>query len=287
MNTTKIFRTLLILSLTPLFFACTGELEEKISDLEAERRLDSAEIGNKEEMIIEFINSMNEIEGNLATIKEKENIITTRFDDGNGEINNVMKDQIIDDINLINNLLQENKNKMSALNSRLNKSNLKISELDKMIESLAHRLQQKDSEIAGLQRQLAEANKQLKVLFEEYNDRLEEIGDQEDQLNTAYYCYGSSKELKEQGVITKEGGFIGIGKTAKLSKDFNKEYFTKVDISLTSDIELMSKKANIITNHPSDSYEIEGEGDAAERIVIKDASAFWSSSKYLVVVVEN
>jgi len=286
MNTTKIFRTLLLLSLTPLFFACTGELEEKIAQLEEERRQDSTDIGNKEEMIVEFINSMNEIEDNLATIKEKENIVTMRFDENNGEVTNLMKDQIVDDINLINNLLQENKAKMSALNSKLNKSNLKIAELDKMIESLAIRLQQKDAEIADLQTQLAEANQQLKVLFTEYNDRLEEIGDQEDKLNTAYYCYGSEKELKEQGVITKKGGFIGIGKTAKLSDDFNKEYFTKVDVSLTNEIELMSKKAKIITNHPTDSYTLEGKEGTADKIVIKDTEAFWSSSKYLVIVVE-
>lgn len=283
----KTFRTLLLVSLTPLFFACTGELEEKIADLEKEKQIADSNLVNNEVMIVDFINSMNEIEENLAEIKEKEDIVTARFDNGNGEMNSSMKDQIIDDINLINNLLQENKEKMSNLNSKLRKSNLKIEELDKMIESLALRLQQKDAEIAGLQTQLAEANQQLKVLFDEYNDRLEEIGDQEDKLNTAYYCYGSSKELKEQGVITKAGGFIGIGKTEKLSEDFNKEYFTQVDISLTHDIELMSKKAKIISNHPSDSYEIEGEGDAAERIIIKDVAAFWSSSKYLVVVVEN
>ena len=286
MNTTKIFRTLLLLSLTPLFFACTGELEEKIAQLEEERRQDSTDIGNKEDMIVEFINSMNEIEDNLATIKERENIVTMRFDENNGEVTNLMKDQIVDDINLINNLLQENKVKMSALNSRLNKSNLKIAELDKMIESLAIRLQQKDAEIADLQTQLAEANQQLEVLFTEYNDRLEEIGDQEDKLNTAYYCYGSEKELKEQGVITKKGGFIGIGKTAKLSDNFNKEYFTKVDVSLTNEIELMSKKAKIITNHPTDSYTVEGKEGTADKIVIKDTEAFWSSSKYLVIVVE-
>lgn len=286
MKTKKILRNLLLISLTSFFFSCTGELEDKIAQLEAERKQDSTEIGNKETMIVDFINSMNEIETNLATIKEKENIVTMRFDEGNGEVTNLMKDQIIDDINLINNLLQENKSKMSALNSKLNKSNLKIAELDKMIESLAIRLQQKDGEIADLQTQLAEANQQLKVLFVEYNDRLEEIGNQEDKLNTAYYCYGSEKELKEQGVITKKGGFIGIGKSTHLSDDFNKEYFTKIDISLTNEIELMSKKARIISTHPTDSYVVEGKDDVADKIVIKDAEAFWSTSKYLVIVVE-
>lgn len=282
----KTFRIILILSLFPLIFSCTDELEEQISQLERERLTDSTMIVSKEEAIIEFINAMNEIEGNLAEIKEKEDIITMRFEEGDGEISNSMKDQIIDDINLINNLLQDNKEKMSSLNNRLRKSNFKISELEKMIAGLEKRLQQKDGEIAGLQDQLAQSNKQLKILFEEYNKRLEEIGDQEDKLNAAYYCYGTSKELKEQGVITKKGGFIGIGKTEKLSTDFNKEYFTQIDISLTNEIELMSEKAKIITNHPSDSYEIQGEDGTADIIVIKDAKAFWSSSKYLVVVVE-
>ena len=93
--------------------------------------------------------------------------------------------------------------------------------------------------------------------------------------------------MKEQGVISKSGGFIGIGKTAKLSDDFNREYFTKIDISTVNEIELMSKKVKIISNHPSESYKIEGEDDSAEKLLILDSDAFWSSSKYLVMVVEN
>ena len=124
------------------------------------------------------------------------------------------------------------------------------------------------------------------VLFQEYNNRLEEMGDQEDELNTAYYCYGSAKELKEQGVISKKGGFIGIGKTAKLSDNFNKEYFTKVDVSIINHIDIISKKVKVVTNHPSESYKIEGENGSVEKLVILDSDAFWSASKYLVMVVE-
>ena len=155
-----------------------------------------------------------------------------------------------------------------------------------MIENLTIQMQNKDAEISSLKGQLAEANKQLAVLFQEYNNRLEELGDKEDKLNTAYYCYGSSKELKEQGVITKEGGFIGIGKTEKLSDNFNKQYFTKIDIKLVNEIDLMSNKVKIITNHPTDSYKIEGEDGKADKLVILNSEAFWSASKYLVMVVE-
>jgi DNA repair exonuclease SbcCD ATPase subunit len=291
MAISKLFKTTFLLSLITLFIACnTDELENKIAELEANNSESATQLQEKEELIVDYLESMNEIEDNLSKIKEQENIITVRFDNGNVELNNSAKDQILDDINLINNLLQENKDKMANLNFRLQKlkkeSNIKITELEKMVENLANRIQEKDAEIGELQTQLAEANKQLKVLFEEYNNRLEEIGDQEDKLNTAYYCYGSSKELQEQGIVTKKGGFIGIGKTSKLSEDFNKEYFTQVDISMTNEIELMSKSAKIITNHPTESYSLEGADDTAEKLIILDAESFWSSSKYLVIIVE-
>ncbi len=288
MTISRLFRATFLFSIVTLFFACnTDELESKIAELEAEKLEANSNLEGKEAIIVDFMGSMNEIEANLAKIKERENIITERFDKGNVEIDDNMKDQIMEDIELINNLLLDNKKKMSSLNSRLKKSNLKITELEEMIERLAYQIQTKDAEIADLHTQLAEANKQLMVLFEEYNNRIEELGDQEDKLNTAYYCYGSSKELREQGVITKEGGFIGIGKTEKLSTDFNKEYFTQVDISLINEIELMSKKVKIITNHPSSSYKIKGNEDSAEKLIILDSDAFWGSSKYLVMVVEN
>jgi hypothetical protein len=291
MKVSKLFKTTLLLGLITMIFACnTDELESKIAELEAEKIETANQINGKEEMISDFIGSLNEIEGNLAIIKERENIITAKFDKGNKEIDNNMKDEIMGDIDLINDLLLDNRDKMATLNSKLIKSeqesDLKIQELQTMMEGLAVRMQQKDGEIAELHTQLAEANKQLMVLFQEYNNRLEEMGDQEDELNTAYYCYGSAKELKEQGVISKKGGFIGIGKTAKLSDNFNKEYFTKVDVSIINHIDIISKKVKVVTNHPSESYKIEGENGSAEKLVILDSEAFWSASKYLVMIVE-
>ncbi|MDF1671906.1 MAG: hypothetical protein P1U41_00235 [Vicingaceae bacterium] len=283
----KLFKALLLMVCVNVFFSCnTDELENKIAELEAEKLESNGQLDDKEELIVEFIGDMNEIQANLAQIKERENLMTARFDKGNVEMNETMRDEIMGDIEMINNLLLENKNKMVSLNSRLKKSNLKIVELEKMIENMTMQIQEKDAQIANLQTQLAEANVQLAVLFEEYNNRLEEMGNQEDKLNKAFYCYGSSKELLEQGVLTKEGGFIGIGKTKKLSDDFNKEYFTQVDITLFSEIALNAKKAKLITNHSPESYKIEGTDGSAEKLVITDAEKFWASSKYLVVIVE-
>ncbi|MFL3664234.1 MAG: hypothetical protein ACJ04Q_09530 [Flavobacteriales bacterium] len=276
---------LILLIATTLFFSCNNdELENRIDDLQQDSLNAINELNGKEEEILTYISSLNEIQENLVEIKEREKLMTTRFDKGN-EVTPNMKEQILEDINLINGLLQENKDKMAALSSRLKKSNLKIAELEKMIEMLAVQVQEKDAQIADLQTKLAQANEQIKVLFEEYNLRLEELGEQEDLLNTAYYCFGTSKELLANGVITKEGGFIGIGKTQKLADEFNKKYFTQVDITATNEINLAATKAKVVTNHPSSSYEIKGE-KTADRIIIKDPEAFWSASKYLVVIVD-
>ena len=276
----KITIFVLLALITTLFSCKNEEYENRISELQQDSLTAFNELGGKEDEILEFIASLNDIEDNLSQIKEREKIITTRFNKGN-EITPTMKDQIIEDITLIDNLLQDNKQKMASLYSKLKKSNLKVAELEKMIERLANQVQEKDAQIADLQIRLAQANEQIKVLFDEYNNRLEELSNKEDELNTAFYCFGTSKELLEQGVITKEGGFIGIRKSKKLADDFNKKYFTKIDISLVNQIDIVSKKASIVTTHPTSSYEL-----SPDKLVIKDTKEFWAASKYLVIIVD-
>lgn len=140
-----------MLCLGAIFSCNTDELEGEIADLEAQNADNQTQLNEKEEVIVEFIGSMNEIQDNLAKIKERENIMTARFDNGNVEINSSMKDNIIEDIELINGLLQENKDKMAAINSRLKKSNLKIAELEVMISNLTNQIQEKDAQITDLQ----------------------------------------------------------------------------------------------------------------------------------------
>lgn len=284
----KLFKIILVLiGLSTVLYSCKNEeLENKIKELEQQNQELSMVKGDQSELINDYIKSINEIEESLAEIKDKEDIITTNLNNGDGDIQETAKDQIVNDIGLINELLQKNKAKISALNSKLKSSNLKVDELEKLVARLANQIQSKDAQIAQLQTDLASANEQLKLLFEEYNNRVQELDETTNELNTAYYCYGSSKELLENGIITKEGGFIGLGKISKLKDDFNKDYFTQVDVTTINEIELLSKKAKVVTSHPSTSYEIVGEDERADKIVIKDANAFWASSKYLVIIVE-
>ena len=284
----KIF---LLLFFTSLLYSCNenkettsdSELNPEVEKLTRENQLLLEESVKKDSTISYFMKSFNEIEENLSTIKEKEKGIS--LNTKNAELNESTKDQIVEDINLINKLLTENREKITSLNKKLKKSNIKIDELDKMIQNLTKQIEEKDIEIASLQNQLTEAHSALKHMFEEYDVKTAEVDEQTAKLNTAWYAFGNSKELKEHGVITKEGGFIGLGKTEKLMENFNKNYFTKIDITKTNVISIYSKKAKLVTIHPSGSYKFEGQGKV-DKLVITNPQEFWSTSKYLVIIVE-
>lgn len=280
-------RYLVVLLALPFFFACNTKEKQEIKDLSAQDSVLNKKTQAQDSSIMAYIKSFNEIQDNLDTIKAKAKMLSV----GNGETEN-QKDKIISDIRSIGELMLRNKKEIAALERKLKKSNNKNEELQKMIAHLTEELNEKDAQIAALQSQLAESNASLKDMIQKFNDSMvvvskqkEQINEMTGEMNTVYYAIGTKKELKDKGVITKEGGIAGIGGTAELKKDFNASYFTKGDMTNIKALPLYSKFEKLVTNHPSDSYTITG-GGKSDSLVIKDAKAFWSQSKYLVVIVK-
>ena len=139
--------------------------------------------------------------------------------------------------------------------------------------------------MAGLNIEVGNLEEDIANLEMDNEEKDNMIDDKDDEINTAYYVIGTKKELLENEVITKEGGFIGMGKIAKLKDKFNKDYFTKVDIRETSEISVYAKKGEVITNHPSDTYKIIGE-EKLDKIEILNPKEFWGASKYLVIMTD-
>lgn len=246
---------------------------------------------NKDNEVNAFIQSFNEIQGNLDAIKDKENIL--KDNTTSAELQKTKQEQIAEDINTISELIARNKEKIALLKRKLSKSNSKIAEFEKMIKMLNDQIAQKDNDMALLKEELERANSSYKELFIEYIAKVEEVEETKeelkqsnDKLNTAFYAFGTTKELLDKKVITKEGGFIGIGKAEKLRNDFNVDYFTQIDITKIKSLDLKSKKAKLITTHPTGSYTMEMKGKIYDKLIINDSEKFWSASKYLVVVIE-
>jgi len=272
--------------------------KQKIKQLELKSDSLTQQANLKDESINEFIKSFNDIQDNLDSIKRKEMIITEQTE-LKTELQKKAKDQINEDVNTIYQLLLDTRSKLDDVRKKLGKSNFKVEELEKMVNHLTQQLEEKDKEIAALKEELENMNIEITALTMDVGNLKQQnaeketlikdqegvINDKITELNTAYYVVGTKKDLKDNNIITAEGGFIGIGKNKKLKQDFNDKFFTKIDITKTTQIPIPGKKPKIITNHPTESYKISGEGDSAILEII-NANSFWKSSKYLVVVID-
>ncbi len=277
-----------VLAFMPLLFGCGNSGKDGEMSTEDSLRMANGEfkgvVAAKDSSIDAFIRGFNEIQDNLDAIKDKEKIVTKNSE--SAELRKSKEQEIVDDIQAIYDLMNKNKQRISSLKQKLEKSNKSNEELEKFISRLTAQLEEKDIEIASLKSALERLNIELSTLNTNYQELSQEADAKTQKLNTAYYAFGTSKELIKNGVLTKEGGFIGIGKSEKVKEDFNKNYFTKIDITQVSEIALGSKKAKLLSTHPAGSYKIEGTDGKAEKIVITNADDFWSVSKYLVIVVE-
>ena len=264
----------------------------EIIRLNEEKQALQDDLGRKDSIIFVIVQSFNDIEDNLQTIKEKQGVISMNTS-GDIESESSRRERIIEDMQMINEIMEENKKKVRDFYWKINSlvkeqkvASIKLADFQKMIDKLTAMVEAKDAEIAALKNDLLSMNMSLDSLALAYDIQGFVVEEQAMALNTGFFCYGTFKELEEKGVITKKGGFIGIGKTEQLKQDFNTDYFTQIDITERETIDLFSKKANVLTSHPSDSYKLEGDDESVDKLVILDPVKFWSASKYLVVVVE-
>src|ERR1043165_6722554 len=266
-----------LLIFLPFAFSCgNGNKEGALSaedSLKAVSGGQAVRIQNQDTQIQSFIEGFNEIQANLDEIKEKEKIVSATSKDP--ETRKSKEEQIVADIQAMYDLMNKNKQRIASLRSKLKESNGKNDELEKFIARLTTDIEEKDAQINDLKDQLEKLNVEMANLNTTYEEAIQESNVKTEKLNTAYYAFGTSKELIKNNVLTKEGGFIGMGKTAKMKEDFNKGYFTKVDVSTLTEIPLGAKKAKLVTTHPAGSYKIEGADGKAEKITITNPEEFW------------
>jgi uncharacterized coiled-coil protein SlyX len=286
-NVMIIFATVLLIVAS----GCKEKEKKEIARLNRENQLLRVESQAKDSSINNILTSLNEIESNLAVIREKEAGISIKTT-GNEELAPETKDRINEDIKLISDLIAKNRKQIAWLQSQMKNSNLKIGEFEKMVEQLNAQMTEKDNQIASLNDELTrrdlnivQLNASLDTLRTDKSNLTAKVEDQTHSLNTGYYITGTKKELLASNIIKKEGGFIGINRATKV-KDFDESKFQKIDIRSFETIDVPSKKVQLVTNHPSNSYKMETNKDGkVEKIEITNPDKFWSRSKYLIVMI--
>ena len=285
----------LLFVLSVMVLVSCGQHKKEIARMQAKQDSISQLGVQKDNSILEFIGAMNEIQTNLDSVKSIQKLVSVQTAPGT-ELKADAKKKIVEDIRMINQLLQKNKDLVKSMQGKLDRSNVKVKELQNMIELLNKQMTEKDGELARLNTEMenlhvnvAGLNQKIETITKETDATIkaksQTIEEQTNALNTAYYAFGTKKELVEKNVIEKEGGVLGVGKVVKLKKDFNRDYFMKIDIREFKQLPLNTKKAKLVTIHPDKSYHWTGV-KTVESIVIDNPEEFWKSSKYLLIVVE-
>lgn len=276
--------TAVILTALGLFTACKEDptQSEQYKGLATEKATVDAALAERDSSLNVLFGSFNRISENLRTIREKQGLIGDVKVEG--EPSQDMEQRIVSDLQQIDELLSENKVLIAKLRKEAKANAGAIAALQRTVEELERTVAEKDAEIGGLKEQLASANSSLATLMEMYRDKEQQANMQRNELNTAHYVIGTAKELKEKGIVTKEGGLAGIGASRKLNADaLGDGHFKQIDITQTLELPIAAKKARLLTTHPQGSYRFEGEVD---KLIISDPQAFWSASKYLVVMAD-
>lgn len=244
-------------------------------------------IAQRDNEINDMMGTFNEIQEGLREINEAENRVSIAKD---GEGTNKTQ-QIKENIKFISSRMQQNRELIKKLQNQLRESSYKGEQFKRSIENLLKQLDEKDQQLQQLRAELDAKDIHITELDETINNlntnvsnltsesasKSQTIKDQDKQLNTAWFVFGTKKELKNQNILDD-------GKV--LQSNFNKNYFTKIDIRVDKEIKLYSKSATIMTTHPSSSYTLSLDANKQYVLRITNPQLFWSTSKYLVVLVK-
>ena len=272
----------------------SGESKDR---LKAENDSLLLELNQRNVELDEMLGTFNEISEGFRQINEAENRVNLQRD-AVGEGSLTAKEKIASDIEFIRKQMDENKKQIAKLQSQLKASKNNSAQLKKAVESLTKELEEKTRRIEELQNELAAKNIRIQELDAAVMDltatkdeltaeneaKARTVAEQDKALNTAWFVFGTKKELKDQNILTGTGLF----KKGKVLKDdeINRDYFTQVDIRTTKEIKLYSKDADVLTSHPEGSYTLEKDDKGLLTLKITNSTTFWSISKYLVIQVK-
>lgn len=262
----------------------------------SDSRADSLEnvIAQKDNEINDMMGTLNEIQDGFRIINEAEDRVTLA-NTGEGADRKAM---IRENIEYIQDKMQQNRQLINKLQQQIRESSYKSEQLKRTVTNLLAQLADKDEQLKVLREQLESKDVQIRELddavtrisedltyvSEESSNKSKTIAQnnttiaqQDKQLNTAYFVFGTKKELTDQKIL--DGGKLSFS-------NFNRDYFTKIDIRVDTEIKLYSKSAKILSHHPANAYTLTTDAKKQYVLRILNPESFWSTSKYLVIVVK-
>ena len=242
-------------------------------------------IENSDSLVNQYSLYIKQIKENLAEINENE-IYLRKLKINKKENLELDSLDIVSAINSIAKKLKENEGLIKLLNKKIDGNKTQNLQYQQEINNLNEIIAKSNREVYFLQEEIASLNSSYSTIFEKYNKQKVTISNLNSKLNEIAYVIGTKSELLKNNILSKEGGFIGIGKSRKLSSELNTDYFTYLSKTEFKSLILGYKSVKLITSHPVKSYElINNSEEIIDSLVIIDKDLFWNNSKYLVLEV--
>ena len=272
-------KKIVLVALGLLALTACKQKSENAQDLALIQQRDSLNriIAQKDGEINDMMSTMNDVVDGFRAINEAEERVTlARMEEGSSS-----SERIRENMRFIQQTMQQNRELINKLRNQLRRTieNLtrQMEEKDAQVKELQAELQAKDIQINELHEEVTTLNNNVTALKEESTQKTQTITSQDKQLNTAWFVFGTKKELREQHIYDD-------GKV--LQANFNREYFTKIDIRVDKEIRLYSRSAKLLTSHPASAYTLTQDANKQYILRITNPQLFWSASKYLVVLVK-
>ncbi len=285
-------KLLLAVGCVVLLASCGNRAQNEA--LKAQNDSLSVALAEKDAEMEGILGALNEVQEGFRLINEAENRVDLQRDNVEGASG---AQKIKEDIRFISEKLQANREQIKKLEDQLKNSRYASAQMKKTLAGLKAELESREQQIATLQSELAAKNiriaelddavaglsQNVKDLVAENEAKAATVASQDKALNTAWFVFGTKSELKDQKILTQK--FLQKKQVLK-DGDFNKDYFTQIDIRTDKEIKLYSKDAELLTTHPAGSYELVK--DAKEQLTLKitNPNEFWSVSRYLVIQVK-
>ena len=247
---------------------------------------------NKDSELDSLFATLNQIEENLAAVNARYSAVQElRRANIEGQPN--VKSQISAQIKDIENLMAANRQKIASLQAKINSDGKESARLQELVSRQEERISQQESQIAQLLTEL-ENNK---VIIKKLNEDVSELtasNEQKDQYikqqtaeaNRAYYVVGTYSDLNEAGIVSKAGGFIGIGRRQGTNTEMPLDRFTQIDRTKVTTIPINMKRAIVVSKHPENSYELvmdENDTKQVSYLRILNPAKFWVQTRFLVI----
>ena len=271
--------------------------KEKLSLMETNRKLNAA-ISQKETDFNDILYLMTEVEDQIKQIVEKENLVYNHKLEGPEP---TKQELIMQEIEMIDELVIRSKATVSSLENKLKAANLKTNVYQNRVSKLNAQIKEREVTIATLKETIEARDESIKLMtvqvdslvesaseqlltLEAKNTEIHKLTEENNTLNRAYLAIGSFKELKDRGLVQRQGGFLWFGRTIDVVEEADRGKFLEVDIRQVNHLPVKAANLSLLSEHPVDSYEIvPGDTEEMKVLEITNPEAFWKASRYLVI----